>query len=306
MAGRANQRTHGRGGRGAGGGRGARKARGGNTSSASIQTRGQCAALGNHTFEYGIRGAAEKARKSYEKLVTHCGTTMGIDISCELSTRAQFIVPEPAYPQSATATIQAGTPRRDAAHARLQAAREAKKAQLEAQLDEEPDDVDIILELAKLLNEMAEADYQASLPVKVELDGEEKDRYSNESKASSYRKTNLVKHRGQAFAMISGQCTQLLIDKMKCDKDHDTVMRSSDPLKLYALIEKTIMAQSEDEYPFETVYVCEQRFYSGQQGDLLNHRFYDKFNVQCDVDKAVGIERVHPTLINYMTEQSYK
>ena len=52
---------------------------------------------------------------------------MGIDISCELSTRAQFIVPEPAYPESAAATIQAATARRDAAHVHMKAARNAKK-----------------------------------------------------------------------------------------------------------------------------------------------------------------------------------
>jgi hypothetical protein len=226
---------------------------------------------------------------------------LGNDISSELNTRTKFLVPEPAYPQSAQATIQTANDRRDASHKCLSNARKRRQAKLEANKAPLAK-----LELAELLNKMAEADYQATLPVKTELEGEERTWYHNEFKTSTNRKANLEKHREQTFALIFGQCSQLLVDKMKHDRDHDTVMRSADPLKLYALIEKTIMAQIEDKYPFETIYNSELRFYNGQQRDLSNDRFYNKFNTQSDVNKAVGIERIHPTLVDYMTEQPHK
>ena len=44
------------------------------------------------------------------------------------------------------------------------------------------------------------------------------------------------------------------MDKMKHDPDWDTASTSYDPLKFMALIEKTILAKTEDKYPFATVY----------------------------------------------------
>jgi hypothetical protein len=54
--------------------------------------------------------------------------------------------------------------------------------------------------------------------------------------------------------MIKGQCTQLLQDKMKQDTEWTNVITSYDPLTLYRLIERTVLAQTEDQYPFTTVY----------------------------------------------------
>jgi hypothetical protein len=59
---------------------------------------------------------------------------------------------------------------------------------------------------------------------------------------------------------ILGQCTRLLEDKMKQDSDWLTVNTSFDPLALYRLIEKTTLAQTEDQYPFATVYAQELAF----------------------------------------------
>jgi hypothetical protein len=49
---------------------------------------------------------------------------------------------------------------------------------------------------------------------------------------------------------------------MKQDINWGTVSVSYDPLTLYELIDKTILAQTEDQYPFATVYEQELSFYS--------------------------------------------
>jgi hypothetical protein len=54
--------------------------------------------------------------------------------------------------------------------------------------------------------------------------------------------------------MIWGQCMQVLLDKMKHDLDWNSTSESYDPLTLLKLIEKTILAQTEDQYPYATVY----------------------------------------------------
>jgi hypothetical protein len=62
----------------------------------------------------------------------------------------------------------------------------------------------------------------------------------------------------------------MLSDKMKQDTDWNTVGTSYDPLTLYRLIEITVLAQTEDQYPFATVYDQELSFYSFKQDSFFN------------------------------------
>jgi hypothetical protein len=70
----------------------------------------------------------------------------------------------------------------------------------------------------------------------MELTDQERLDYSNECRDQSRRVATLETHRGQAYLLILGQCTQLLQDKMKQDASWSTVSASYDPLELYKLI----------------------------------------------------------------------
>jgi hypothetical protein len=63
---------------------------------------------------------------------------------------------------------------------------------------------------------------------------------------------------------------QLLQDKMKQDMDWNTVSISYDTLTLYRLIERALLAQTEDQNPFATVYYQEHSFYLFKQDSLSN------------------------------------
>ena len=91
--------------------------------------------------------------------------------------------------------------------------------------------------------------------------------------------------------MILGQYSQLLKDKTKQDADWPVVSVSYDPLTLYRLIEKTILAQTEDQYPFATVYDQEMSFYGYRQENMTNSGYYDCFNIKVDVGEAIGVTR---------------
>ena len=115
-------------------------------------------------------------------------------------------------------------------------------------------DLDAPMKLAVLQNEIAQGEFAANIEVPVELNDSEKTQFSNEWRTFRDCNANLIKHRGQAFSLIQGQCTRLLQNKMKQDTDWNTVSTSYDPLTLYRLIERTVLAQTEDQYPFATVY----------------------------------------------------
>jgi hypothetical protein len=166
-------------------------------------------------------------------------------------------------------------------------------------------DVEAPMRLAILNNEIAQGDFEQNVEVPVEMTEAEKTLYSNEWRTYRERNAQLVKHRGQAFSLILGQCTQLLQDKMKQDPDWTMVSTSYDPLTLYRLIEKTILAQTEDQYPFATVYDQELAFYSFRQESLTNAQWYERFNTKVDVAEAIGVTRQHKVLLEYVAMESH-
>ena len=101
----------GRGGRqGRGGGRGGRSTthngRGGrgrgtyySGTGAVVKHKGLCAALNNHVFDYGQKGAADQMRTTWEKIVHHVGTIYGHDISNELQNKRTVIITKPEHTQ---------------------------------------------------------------------------------------------------------------------------------------------------------------------------------------------------------------
>ena len=54
---------------------------------------------------------------------------------------------------------------------------------------------------------------------------------------------SLKSSRGKVYSLLLGQCTQVLVDKMKQDTDWVTISESFDPIFLLKLIEKYVLKQ---------------------------------------------------------------
>jgi hypothetical protein len=92
---------------------------------------------------------------------------------------------------------------------------------------------------------------------------------------------------------------------MKQDTDWNTVSILYDPLTLYELIERTVLVQTEDQYPFTTVYDQELSFYSFKQDNLSNPQWYERLNTKIDVSGAIGVTHQHKVLLEYVAQESY-
>ena len=138
----------------------------------------------------------------------------------------------------------------------------------------------------------------------MKLDDSEATSYHNEWRTYRERTTRLEKQRGQAFSMIQGQCMQVLLDKMKHDIDWIPASTSYNPLTLFALIEKTILAQTEDQYLYATVYEQESTLYSFSQNTLSNKQWYKRFNTRIDVGTAIGVTRQHTVLLEHVAQET--
>jgi hypothetical protein len=91
---------------------------------------------------------------------------------------------------------------------------------------------------------------------------------------------------------------------MKHDTDWLQASESYDPLTLLRLIEKTILAQTEDQYPYATVYDIECGIYSFSQNLLTNEQWYERFNTRVDhVGEAIGVTRQHKVLLEHVAAE---
>ena len=161
------------------------------------------------------------------------------------------------------------------------------------------------VDLAILQNEIAQGVFELSEPAPITLTDSEKTQSGNDWRTYQHnRSSSLTKHRGQTYSLILGQCSQLLKDKMKQDIDWTSVSASYDPLMLYRLIEKTVLAQTEDQYPFATVYDQELSFYQFRQAENMNNpQWYERFNTKIDIGDAIGVTRQHKALLEFVAQE---
>ena len=92
---------------------------------------------------------------------------------------------------------------------------------------------------------------------------------------------------------------------MKQDTEWNVVSTSYEPLTLYRLIENTVLGQTEDQYPFTTVYNQELGFYTFIQYTLSNLQWYERFNTKVDVGEAIGVTQKHKVLLEYVAQELY-
>lgn len=79
---------------------------------------------------------------------------------------------------------------------------------------------------------------------------------------------------------------------------------SYDPLTLYRLIKKIVLAQTEDQCPFATVCDQELSFYSFRQAEnMSNPQWHERFNTKVDVGDAIGVTRQHKSLLEHVAQE---
>ena len=92
---------------------------------------------------------------------------------------------------------------------------------------------------------------------------------------------------------------------MKQDTECNVVSTSYEPLTLYRMIEKTVLGQTEDQYPFATVYNQELGFYAFRKYNISNPQWYKRFNTKVDVGESIGVTQQHKVLLEYEAQELY-
>ena len=297
MAGRRPAR--GQGGRGSNNntssGRGGRGGRGNITRGRVVKT-GLNKDLEGNIFDLGERSSADLMRTTQIKIAQYIGTLYGGDIMGELETKTEFVAAAPEYPQSVKDKRSKHEKMVRANQKNTLETLQKKQKRLETKIKALPStDVDALdkleEQLAEVENDIRKTEYEIDSEVEIPMTEEEKGEWRQSMKAYGDRCTKHVQNQQKAFAIIIGQCTQRLQDKLHDDAQWEKINKDQKPLELYTLIEKVVMKQTGDEYPpHNLVENLLAVLTLKQQTNQSNAQWYEKLNTRVDVAESVGVQ----------------
>jgi hypothetical protein len=119
---------------------------------------------------------------------------------------------------------------------------------IEAELLRIPKDLSLLKSQMEVENKLEVSKFELTDVVEVKTTADEHTAFSNSWRIYRERTDCLVRSRGKVFSLILGQCTTVLLDKMKQDSDWLVVSDSYGLLKLLKLIEKIILKQTDNQY----------------------------------------------------------
>jgi hypothetical protein len=109
----------------------------------------------------------------------------------------------------------------------------------------------------------------------------------------------LKKSREKVYSLLLGQCTQVLVDKMKQDTTWVTVSVSFNPILLFKLIEKFVLKQSDNQYKTVVLIAKQLSILSFRQDNQVpNATYYDRFTTSVEVAYQVGVCYYTPDLLD--------
>jgi hypothetical protein len=297
----------GRGGQGGRAGKGPGNGRGKAYTGGRVKTTkvGLCKDLEGNMFDFGTRSTADQMQILQEKIAQYIGAKYGEDIANELQNKTRIALSAPSYPSTMMTWHTLWIVLVRSQQMAMLTARLSSHTSLEAEIALALGNRSLVMELAKLNQDIAQADFEVAQDVPIELNDQEQINYSNECRNHSRRISTLETHQGQAYSLILGQCTQLLQDKMKQDASWTTVSASYDPLELYRLIERVVHKQTKNQYPFAAVHEQSLAVLNNKQGGLSNTQWHKRFNTWHVIARSVGVELGHKVLWKYCGQSKH-
>ena len=156
----------------------------------------------------------------------------------------------------------------------------------------------LLRELREVDDQIAKCNIELTDEVEMKLTEAEKIAHANAWRTHRETTENLKVSRGKVYSLLLGQCTQVLVDKMKQDGDRVTISESFDSILLFKLIEKYFLKQSENQYPTAVLIAEHQPIFSFRQEDHMgNATYYDRFITRVEVAKQARVCYYTPDLL---------
>jgi hypothetical protein len=243
---------------------------------------------------------------SKEKLALYIGTNYGDDPCQECLSEKQLVLQEPTYPDSVLA--------RHAVREKVVIDRVTKMVTslgkqlqvIEAELLLTPKDLNLLKSQMEVENKFELSKFELTDVVEVKTPADECMAFSNSWRTYHERTDFLVGSRGKVYSLGLGQCTMVLLDKMKQDADWQVVRDSYNPLKLLKLIEKILHKQSDNQYKIGIIMEQLKLLLAYCQDDgVTNVAYYDRFKTRVDVAEHNGVSFNNPVLWDWKSQEMY-
>ncbi len=288
----------GRTGRGRNGGRGDHGQGGrGRTPSGTVPRKaaevGACKDLEGRIFTIGSGNKGKDGdmlRTSMEKMATYIGTKYGNKAAQEWTSGKKIVLLEPAYLQAILVRhVERVKATREHIELRLKSLR-AEKMAIKAEIISAPTNCGLLKELRKVDDQISKGDIELKDEVEMKLTDDEKTAHSNVWHGHHELSDSLKKSRGKIYSLLLGQCTQVLVDKMKQDADWVKISGLFDPTLLFNLIEKFVLKQSDNQYKMAVLIAEQLSILLFRQDDQIgNATYYDQFTTRVEVARQAGV-----------------
>ena len=159
---------------------------------------------------------------------------------------------------------------------------------IETELASNPNELSLLKNQMEVENKLELATFELNVVVDVKTTADEAMAFSNSWRTYRERTDRLVCSRGKVYSLVLGQCTTVLLDKLKQDSDWQTVSDSNNSLKLLKLIEKYILKQSDNQYKIGIVIEQLKLLLTYRQdGGMTNVAYYNRFKTRVDVAEHI-------------------
>jgi hypothetical protein len=212
---------------------------------------GACKDLEGHIFTIGSGNKGKDGdmlRTSKKKMATYIGTKYVHDAAQEWTSKKCMVLAELTY-SSAIKTRHSE---------RVQANREqpnrkmtsltAEQNEILKEIASQPTNQDLMKERREIEDRILKCEIDLNNEVEMKFMDNKKMAHSNAWRSHRDTTEGLKKSRGNVYSLLLGQCTQVLVDKMKQDTTWVMVSKSFDPILLFKLIKKFVLKQSDNQY----------------------------------------------------------
>ncbi len=139
-----------------------------------------CKDLEGNVFNFVTTSTADQMRISQEKIAQYIGTKYGEDIANELQNKTRIVLSAPAYPSTSMTQRALWIALVRSQQVAMSTAWLSSRTLLEAEIALAPGDRSLVMEPAKLNQDIAQADFEVAQDVPIKLNDQEQIDYSNE------------------------------------------------------------------------------------------------------------------------------
>ncbi len=180
---------------------------------------------------------------SMEKMATYIGTKYGNEAAQEWTSGKKIALLEPTYLQAIfDRHAERVKATRDRLNLNLMSSK-TEKAAIAEEIKADSTNRALLKEMREIDEDIAKGEIDLKDEVNMKLTEDEKTSHSNAWRSHRKSSDSLKKSRGKIHSLLLGQCTQVLVNKMKQDTEWVTISGSFDPISLFKLIKTFVLKQ---------------------------------------------------------------